>query len=64
MNGIFKLQRLIGCIVNDMRDIHENHPEADEYLKKLVNDFGDYYDFAEGESDLPMKKVISDKVFG
>lgn len=55
-------QMRIGKMVNCLKEM--NHPEADEYLKKLVNDFGDYYDFAEGESDLPMKKVISDKVFG
>lgn len=59
-------QMAIGRITNDIRKIHENHPEADEDLKKLMKDVGHYIDGtldSEHEPERSIADVWIEKIF-
>lgn len=60
-------QKMIGLMVNDIRKIHENHPELDEDLKKLTKDLGRYIEVvlpATDESEKSLSDVMIKKIFG
>lgn len=50
-------QITIGRITDDIRKIHENHPDADEDLKNLMKDVGRYIDGTLGSEHEPSVRL-------
>lgn len=59
------MQRMIGMFHNEARKIHENSPENDESLKKMIRAFGDVTDQClVSEPVRPLREVMTEKIFG
>ena len=59
------MQRMIGTFHNEARKIHENSPENDESLKKMIRAFGDVADQCLATEPVkPLREVMTEKIFG
>ena len=59
------MQRMIGTFQNEAQRIHENSPENDESLKKMIRAFGDVTDQClASEPVKPLREVMTEKIFG
>lgn len=59
------MQRMIGIFHAEAKKIHENSPENDESLKKMIRVFGDITDQClASEPVKPLQDVMIDKIFG
>lgn len=59
-------QCMVGMLANDIRRIHEEAPETDEFLKELVRDLGRILDFymSDDKPVKPMEEAMTKAVFG
>ena len=59
------MQRTIGTFKNEAQKIHENSPENDESLKKMIRAFGDVADqWFVSEPTKSLREVMTEKIFG
>lgn len=59
------MQRMIGMFHIEAQKIHENSPENDESLKKMIRAFGEISDQClASEPAKPLREVMTEKIFG
>ena len=61
-----KEQRHIGVFVNELKKIHEQSPEHDESIRRIIKSFGYIFDRNDHPSEVkgvPIKDAIEKKVF-
>lgn len=59
-------QRMIGAMTRDLERIHRYHPEADEWLKRLIKDMGQYIDITLASDHEPERSIVDvwmEKIF-